>query len=119
MVYALQKFRHYLLGAHFKICTDHYALRYLVNKCVVGGGRGMCRWFLIFQEYDFEVIVKPEILNIGPYHLSTIDNGEEPTNIDEGLHDAQLFTVKVVNEHFANIIQFLSTGIAPDSYTTQ
>jgi hypothetical protein len=32
MVYALQKFKRYLLGKHFKIFTDHYDLKYLVNK---------------------------------------------------------------------------------------
>jgi hypothetical protein len=37
MVYALQKFRHYLLGGHFKMFTDHSALKYLVNKPVFGG----------------------------------------------------------------------------------
>ena len=37
MVYALQKFRHYLLGAPFKMFTDHSALKYLVNKPVLGG----------------------------------------------------------------------------------
>ena len=37
MVYALQKFRHYLLGGHFKMYTDHFALKYLVNKPVLGG----------------------------------------------------------------------------------
>ena len=31
MVYALQKFRHYLLGGHFKMFTDYSALQYLVN----------------------------------------------------------------------------------------
>ena len=36
MVYALQKFRHYLLGGHFKIFTDHSALQYLVNKPMLG-----------------------------------------------------------------------------------
>jgi hypothetical protein len=36
MVYALQKF-HYLLGGHFKMFTDHSALKYLVNKLVLGG----------------------------------------------------------------------------------
>jgi hypothetical protein len=36
MVYALQKFRHYLLGSHFKMYTDHSTLRYLVNKPVLG-----------------------------------------------------------------------------------
>jgi hypothetical protein len=29
MVYALQKFRHYLLGSHFKMYTDHSALEIL------------------------------------------------------------------------------------------
>jgi len=36
MVYALQKFRHYLLGKHFKMYTDHFTLKYLVNKPVLG-----------------------------------------------------------------------------------
>ena len=37
MVYALQKFQHYLLGGHFKMYMDHSALEYLVNKAVLGG----------------------------------------------------------------------------------
>ena len=37
VVYALQKFRHYLLGRHFNMFTDHSALQYLVNKPVLGG----------------------------------------------------------------------------------
>jgi hypothetical protein len=37
MVYALQKFRHYLLGKHFKMFTDHFALKYLDKKLVLGG----------------------------------------------------------------------------------
>jgi hypothetical protein len=57
MVYALQKFRRYLLGSHFNMYTNHSALRYLVNKLVLGVR--ICRWLLMFQEYDFEVVVKP------------------------------------------------------------
>ena len=37
MVYALQKYRHYLLGGHFKMYTDHSTLKYLVKKPVLGG----------------------------------------------------------------------------------
>ena len=37
MVYMLQKFRHYLLGGHFNMYIDHFALKYLVNKLVLGG----------------------------------------------------------------------------------
>ena len=37
MVYALQKFRDYLLGGHFKMFIDHSALKNLVNNLVLGG----------------------------------------------------------------------------------
>jgi hypothetical protein len=107
MVYALQKFRHYLLGSHFKMYTDHSALRYLVNKPVLGGR--ICRWLLLFQEYDFEVIVKPGKLNAGPDHLSWILTGEDAGNLDDSLPDAQLFSVKMVDDQFAEIVQYLST----------
>jgi hypothetical protein len=46
MVYTLQKFHHYLLGGHFKIFTDHSALKYLVNKPMLGGR--ICIWLLLF-----------------------------------------------------------------------
>lgn len=36
MVYALQRYWHYLLGGHFKMYIDHCALKYLVNKPVLG-----------------------------------------------------------------------------------
>jgi hypothetical protein len=37
MVYALQKFHHYLLGGHFKMFNDHSTLKYLVNRPVLRG----------------------------------------------------------------------------------
>jgi hypothetical protein len=46
MVYALQKFRNYLLGSHFKMYKHHSAINYLVNKPVLG--ERICRWLLIF-----------------------------------------------------------------------
>jgi hypothetical protein len=36
MVYALQKFHQYLLGGHFNMFTDHFVLKYLFNKPVLG-----------------------------------------------------------------------------------
>jgi hypothetical protein len=86
MVYALQKFHHYLLGGHFKMFTDHSALKYLVNKPILGGR--MCRWLLLFQEYDFEFIVRPGRMNKGPDHLSRLEHGEEMTSLEDSLLDA-------------------------------
>jgi hypothetical protein len=86
MVYALQKFRHYLLGGHFKMFTDHSMMKFLVNKPVLGGR--ICRWLLLFQEYDFEILVKPGRMNKGPDHLSRLEHGEEPTSLEDTLSDA-------------------------------
>jgi len=82
--------------------TDHSALRYMVNKPVLGAR--ICRWLLLFQEYEFEVIVKPGKLNAGPDHLSRLESGEEGGKLDENLLDAQLFSIRMVDEQFWYII---------------
>jgi len=71
MVYALHKFRHYLLGSHFTMYTYHSVLKYLVNKPMLGGR--ICIWLLLFQEYDFEVVIKMGKLNTRLDHLSQKD----------------------------------------------
>jgi len=116
MVYALQKFKHYLLGSHFKMFTDHSALKYLVNKPVLGGK--ICRWLLLFQEYDFEVIVKLGRLNAGPDHLSRLESGEEPISLEECLPNAQLFSIQIVDDQFQDIIHFLTTVSSSAKSTT-
>jgi hypothetical protein len=115
MVYALQKFCHYLLGGHIKMFTNHSMLKYLVNKPVLGGR--ICIWILLFQEYDFEIIVKPGRMNKGPDHLSRLEHGEEPTSLEDTLPDAQLLSIRKMDDHFIDIVQFLSTGMAPNEYT--
>lgn len=114
MVYVLQKYQHYLLRGHLKMYTYYSTLKYLVNKTVFGGC--ICRWFLLFQEYDFKVVVKPRCLNVGLDHLLRIETGEELTSLEEGLPDAQLFVVCVVDGHFEDIIHFTMTGTASKEY---
>ena len=68
MVFSLQKFRHYLLENPFTFYIDHQALKYLVNKPLHHGR--ICKWFLLFQEFKFEVIIRPGKANVGPNHFS-------------------------------------------------
>jgi hypothetical protein len=110
MVYALQKFRHYLLGGHFKFFTDHSTLKYLVNKPVLEGR--ICRWLFLFQEFSFEVIVKPGKLNVGPDHLSRLETGESGGPIDDQLPDADLFHIEAIPDYLSDIALFLTTGKA-------
>jgi hypothetical protein len=52
MVYALRKFRHYMLTNRFTFYVEHMALVYLINKPQVSSK--LVRWFLLFLEYDFK-----------------------------------------------------------------
>jgi hypothetical protein len=116
MVYALQKFRNYLLGKQFKMFIDHSSLKYIVNKTVLGGR--ICRCLLLFGEFYFEVIVKTGKLNARIDHLSRVTNGEEPTILEDNFPDVQLFLVQIVDEYFVDIIEYLSTGSVPQEFST-
>jgi hypothetical protein len=62
MVYALHKFRQYLLENKFVFYIDHMALLNLVKKLQLLGR--IVRWILFFLEYNFLVVYKPSC-----YHL--------------------------------------------------
>jgi hypothetical protein len=49
MVYALHKFKDFLLGNKFVFYVNHMALVYLVDKPQVSGR--IARWLLLFLEY--------------------------------------------------------------------
>ena len=53
VVYALEKFRPYILGSNIVIYTDHAALKYLFSK--KEAKPRMIRWVLLLQEFDLEI----------------------------------------------------------------
>lgn len=57
-------------------------------------------------------------LNVGPDHLLCIETREEPTNLEEGLPNVQLFEVRITHSHFEDIIHSLMTRAAPEGYTS-
>jgi hypothetical protein len=93
MIFSLQNVRHDLLENPFIFFTNHQELKYLVNKSF--HQRKICQWILLFQEFDFEVVVRPRKKNVGPYHLSRLETREYPTGIDDSLLDENLFRVEV------------------------
>jgi hypothetical protein len=56
-------------------------------------------------------------LNARPNHLSRITNGEDPKNLEENFLDANLFFVRIVDDYFADIVGFFSTGMTPKEFT--
>ena len=106
MIYAVKKFRHYLLANPFVFYVDHQALLYLVNKpCNTGR---IVRWFIILLEFDFTVCVRPGKSHMRVDHLSRITNDESPIGIEDDLPDATLFQVKIAPRWAEQIVGLLS-----------
>jgi hypothetical protein len=57
-------------------------------------------------------------MNAGPDHLSRVTNGEEPTSLEDTFCDTQLFSVQVTDDYCVDIIEYLSTGTAPQEFNT-
>jgi hypothetical protein len=89
MVYALHKFRHYLLCNRFKFFVDHMALVYLVNKPQVSVR--LTKW-LLFLDYDFKKVYKLGRAHLTADALSRLPNHTEPMGIHDQTCDAHLFT---------------------------
>lgn len=53
VIYAITKFKHYLLGSKVVLHVDHQALIYIVNKASLVGR--MARWMLTLQEFEFSI----------------------------------------------------------------
>ena len=63
--------------------------------------------------------MKPRCLNGGLDHLSQIETSEKPTNLEDGLPNAQIFFLCIADGHFEDIIHFLTMGTAPKEYSFQ
>jgi hypothetical protein len=93
MVYALHKFRHYMLGNKFKFFVDHMALIYLVNKPHVSSR--LARWFLLFLENDFKIVYKPSRSHLMVDALSRLPNHTEIVGVLDQTYDVHLFTLQL------------------------
>jgi hypothetical protein len=74
--FGLAKFRHYLIGHHFKLYTDHKALINLFHMKNDLFSHTMITWLEQILEYDFELIHIPGIHNFLPDKLSRIYEDE-------------------------------------------
>nr|GFB50035.1 reverse transcriptase domain-containing protein [Tanacetum cinerariifolium] len=77
VVYAVKKFRSYLIMNKSIVYTDHSALKYLFFK--KDAKARLLRWILLFQEFDFKVIDTRGAENYAADHLSHLENPYENT----------------------------------------
>ena len=111
VVYALEKFRPYILGSNIIIYADHAALKYLLSK--KEAKPRLIRWVLFFQEFDLEIKDKKGRKNSVADHLSRlhISGGED---IRDTFLDEHLLTISSHAPWYAHIINFIVTGSIPE-----
>jgi hypothetical protein len=114
VVFALDKFRSYLLGSKIIIYSDHAALKHLLSK--KDAKSRLIQWILLLQEFDIEIRDKKGTENVVADHLSrlTMDFIEDATPISETFPDDQLMHIAHnPAPWFADIVNYLITGQMP------
>jgi hypothetical protein len=118
IVYALEKFRSYLIGSKVVVYTDHSAIKYLLTK--PDSKQRLIRWILLLQEFDVEIKDKKGSENLVADHLSRLVNVEVTASekeIREEFPDEKMFKVQV-RPWFADFANHKASGFVPPDLTS-
>ncbi|XP_050916838.1 uncharacterized protein LOC127132019 [Lathyrus oleraceus] len=111
IVFALDKFRSYLLGSKVVVFTDHATLKYLLKK--PDAKPRLIRWMLLLQEFNVEIKDKSGAENLVADHLSRIERDEDLFPIQDDFPDEQLLVLHGITPWFADIVNYLVAGVFP------
>ncbi|RVW66629.1 Retrovirus-related Pol polyprotein from transposon 297 [Vitis vinifera] len=84
VVFALDKFRAYLVGSFIIVFTDHSALKYLLTK--QDAKARLIRWILLLQEFDLQIIDKKGVDNVVVDHLSSEWKAQDKKHLFPKIH---------------------------------
>ena len=117
VVHAVNKFRHYITGYEVFIHTDHSSIRYLMNKPITNGR--ITRWLLLMREFNITVLNRPGKENQVVYFLSRLKTSSEIVPISDNFPNEHLFAISVITPWYADIANYLSSGMLPPSFTSK
>ncbi|KAJ9558232.1 hypothetical protein OSB04_012846 [Centaurea solstitialis] len=117
VVFAIEKFRSYLVLSKIIVYTDHSALKYLFAK--PDAKPRLIRWILLLQEFDIEIRDKRGAENLAADHLSRLEN---PYMDSEGIEvirdkfpDEDLNMIKTIGEDpipwYVDFANYLAAGV--------
>ena len=117
-VYALDKFRAYLVRLDIIIFTNHSTLKYLLTKQNVKAR--LIRWVLLLQEFNLQIKDKKGVENVVADHLSrlTIARNTHNPPINDEFPEESLLLVENT-PWYAHIANYLVTGELPVDWKAQ
>ena len=119
IIFALEKFRSYLIGSKVIVFTDHAALRYLFAK--KDAKPRLIKWVLLLHEFDLEIRDKKSSENVVADHLFWLLHEEEGDELplNENFPDEQLFAVEVQLPWYADIVNYITAKVFPPGMSSQ
>lgn len=111
VVHAISKLRYYITDYETFVHTDHYAIRYLMNKPITNGR--VTRWILLLQEFNIIVLDRPGKQNTVADFLSRIQNIKEDSPVEDTFPDEYLFAETTQTPWFADVSNYLVTRKLP------
>ena len=115
VIFALEKFRSYLIGSKVIVYFDHVVIRYLLTK--KDAKPRLIRWILLLQEFDLEILDKTGSENLVADHLSRLIYNEDALPLHENFSDEYLLQVGIVTLWYADIVNYLVTRTVPEELT--
>jgi hypothetical protein len=112
VVFAIEKFRSYLVGAKVIVYIDHATLKYLLTK--KDAKPRLIRWILLLQEFDMEIRDKKGLENSVADHLSCLQFEEAAElSINDYISNDTLLKVSTTGPWYANIVNYIVAGYIP------
>ena len=118
VVFALDKFRAYLVRSFIVVFTDHSALKYLLTK--QDAKARLIKWILLLQEFNLHIKDKKGVENVVADHLSrlAITHNSHSLPINDDIPKESLMLIEVV-PWYAHITNYLVTREVPSEWKTQ
>ncbi|CAL2256521.1 unnamed protein product [Prunus armeniaca] len=121
VVFALEKFRSYLVGSKVIVYSDHAALRFLLTK--KDAKPRLIRWILLLQEFELEIRDKKGSENVVADHLSRLvdeNHGDgQILPLNESFPDEKLFVIQDKEPWYADFVNYLASSVIRDDLTFQ
>ena len=118
VLFALEKFKSYIVGSPVTIFTDHAAVKCLLSKNETK--LRLTRWILLCQEFNLTIKDKKGVENVVANHLShlVLETTSEGLPIGDTFSDEQLFSL-VHCPWYTDIVNYLVTGQIPSQWSSQ
>ena len=84
IVFALDKFKSYLINSPIVCFTDHKILKYLLSK--KEAKQRLIQWILLLQEFDITIKDKKGVENVVADHLSRLTFEDRTTTVTQIRH---------------------------------